>query len=750
MSVANIYWCAMPSKTGSQSKVLQQNSRWLKPALRTLSALLLAVFAASLFIYANKTLSVSVELEASPGGKTELFYNFGQLPFEGLRRAHWQIGPDERHTLNWFYRGYQSVTRLRLDPIAGSGEVRLHTLSMESRWDSRALSGDALKDAIRNTRHVENLHVDVTGVLRLTAIGEDPQLEFLVPRSFYWPGVAGLPSSVWLFVMATGAVWLLLELMAAALGRLHPPSWQAIASRKPVHIALVIALCAGLTLEASTRIGGAVFGDGLENLAASYNLYRHGILSFEATESPVPGNAREPLPPFVIALHIRGWAGQFEDISHEGLRTVEAGRLIKLSNLYWVFFGLLGSFLLALQLFRRWPLALLYTLLVFHFFFGERRWISTLYTELPAGSLLTWIALCLLLLVKTGHKRYALLAGLLMGALALTKSVFFYVLWVAIPVWAVIHAWQHRHIWRQILNSLALSVLLVVGISAVLTPWMARNALVLEQSQFSQRGGPVLYGRAVMNQMSSEEIKGALYHWGPSLYQRAVQGTDYAPIGDDLERGGRWQRLNRSRSSFFPSDYQAWLDGRPEDAISFLYYIGALYTQRLHTLQAAGHPDPAAAADRQMQAEARQMIQADPLRHIAMSGLFTWRGLWSLPLVEIPGLSRDRQQATIELINIAGFLSLMGVFAYGLLRARPQLLAVTLLPALMLIFYAGLTHNIPRYSGPAHPFMLLALILLTHGTLRFLWIRVRRRFGSGTKTPKSPQAAIPTRPLRTL
>jgi hypothetical protein len=54
----------------------------------------------------------------------------------------------------------------------------------------------------------------------------------------------------------------------------------------------------------------------------------------------------------------------------------------------------------------------------------------------------------------------------------------------------------------------------------------------------------------------------------------------------------------------------------------------------------------------------------------------------------------------------------MLLFVLGVLRRQLSLLALTLLPVLMIAFYALGTHGLPRYNSPAIPLMLISLVLV--------------------------------------
>jgi hypothetical protein len=89
---------------------------------------------------------------------------------------------------------------------------------------------------------------------------------------------------------------------------------------------------------------------------------------------------------------------------------------------------------------------------------------------------------------------------------------------------------------------------------------------------------------------------------------------------------------------------------------------------------------------------------------------FFWHGFWGLKKVEIPLVSLATQDAIVEVLNLLAGLALLTAFFVGLLRRRPDLLALTVLPFGLMSFYAFVSHSIPRYMSPAHPIMLILLV----------------------------------------
>ena len=461
---------------------------------------------------------------------------------------------------------------------------------------------------------------------------------------------------------------------------------------------------------------------------------------------PTSGNRCHP---FVTGLYLKLASLGSAQWSFEQLRSSEKSRFVKLSNLMWVFLGLLATWLLAHRLMQSHLAAMVVTIVVFWFTFHTAPLVDTLYTELPAAVLLLWTSYALLVAIQKSSLLLFLLVGLLLGMLALTKAAFLYIGVVAIPLTGILLALSARVNQRSMLRASMLpSLAMAVGLTVILSPWIIRNHLLLGETEISQRAS-VIYGRAVMNQMSMEEIKGVFYLYGPYLYQRAVAGTTLADRGDDFERGGRWQRLNRGASSFALSDREAQYAGRPDKAVSFHRIIAAEGIAFRQKAEAFGDLDPSGATEDHFRDEGMRMILEQPGRHLLLSVPFFWKGFWSFPDVRIPFAPVHWQQEIVEIVNLLSGLALFGLFLVGVLRLRLEWVAVTLLPIGMLLLHAMFTHNIPRYSLPAHPLMILALTLglFTASKSSFMWIRNRalmlRLDRSCNHTPHQCKRSLP-------
>lgn len=477
----------------------------------------------------------------------------------------------------------------------------------------------------------------------------------------------------------------------------------------------ILALTVCLLL--SWQVHKAISGDSLqydarENLIMAHNVYVNGVFS-QAWQAPFePSDYREPLPPLVTALYMA-----IEPTIHRRMPLAsffegENTRLVKQVNVLWVLFGLIGSWVLTYLACRSHLVALLAVLGGYLFFFGAGKFMDRLYTEIPAASLMVWAAAALVWLTRSGRLWVAALSGLLFGMLALTKAMFLYVFVLVALLLSMFHAFVLRDL--RLSERWVPPALLCLVFVMVVFPWMVRNKLLLDRFEISERGGVVLLVRAFKNEMTSDEMVGAYWRWGPLLYRRLVEGSALDASEADFASGGRFQRLNRSTIA---GDLEAQAAGRPEDAISFYQQVWAWRTKFVQQAEARGEQNQNNVADFLLQRRAFQMIADAPATHLAMGPLFMWRGIWCFPQIHIPYIAERYQRYVIDSVNAAAYLSLFWVFVFALVRRRYDLAAMTVVPVAILAFYVLLSHNIPRYSAPCIPIMVISFLVIVFGKL---------------------------------
>lgn len=155
-----------------------------------------------------------------------------------------------------------------------------------------------------------------------------------------------------------------------------------------------------------------------------------------------------------------------------------------------------------------------------------------------------------------------------------------------------------------------------------------------------------------------------------------------------MQRGGRLQRLNRGPSDFVEADEQADLSGRPDLAISYYRTARAERVKLERELQIEAGSKADAEVDEIIKTRAMDIIKAHPIKHLAVTPAFIWRG------------------AAVV------FPVLILALALAARRRRPDLF-VFILPAFgIVMFYALLTHFLSRYAVPTVPVAIVAGIVV--------------------------------------
>lgn len=492
-------------------------------------------------------------------------------------------------------------------------------------------------------------------------------------------------------------------------------------------IGLLICIVLSLNVRHLITEEGVRWNDDREHVSMAYNLYKHGVLSIsrEEVSPPRPSCHREPMVPWATALFMRLYPRYQSDWTlEEVLRDGPPIKTIKYVNLVWVFLSLLGAW---------WTLRLFGGNLVFcslavFLIYGLSSYRNTdvLMAEIPAAACLLWSGVFLLLAYDKKSWIACCVAGAVLGLLALTKAVFYFVFF-PIPFILMALLFLQRVPRKQ---WIFMPILLCLGFGLVVYPYMFRNYSHFDQFKITDRGGRILLIRAYKNDMTWTEIKGAFFHWAPRGYQPAI-GKMLGFSDADLMRGGVLQRLNRfsfvKDPEFEKAERLAAANGRPEDTITLLLHAGAERIKSYNDYKAAGSANPAHDADRYLQEKAIRMIKEKPFRHILLTPLFFWRGIGEIHSNNpwLPSFLRGGVfRATVRLLM---FISLFFLPLAALYRRKCGALLFTLPAIGMILFYAFFTHNVIRYPVPAYPVMIISFCVLVHWSLCDLYTMMRRR-----------------------
>ena len=447
--------------------------------------------------------------------------------------------------------------------------------------------------------------------------------------------------------------------------------------------------------------------DAGQNLRMGLNFAHHGIISLDEVEPYHPSMYREPIPVLASAVSIAlidlGLGEAPADAYFSGSRA----KLVKEQNVLWNMLLVISAFWATWVLTSSFYTSLFGAAAVFLPIPLLGPWggpnVDSLYTDLPAAVFLVLGSAFFAHGVRKGSFISTGIAGGFFGVLALTKAAFFYVFVVIAAIallfgiFMFIKNKKNQGLWH--------AVTLTVLFLAVVAPWIIRNEVQLGSYAISDRASLVLYIRAVKNTMTSEEAWGAIYYWAHPDIRGFLKGfMGYSSADTDF--GGHLQRLNRSQdSSFAKSDLQAELDGRPNDAISFYRQARAERVRLIREFRSANTKNPEAEADHILQNKAFKMIAESPGRHLAMTGLFVWRGAFLVSLI------------------------LVGAYIFAIVNKRLDVMVMVLPAAGLVAFYALLTHFIPRYGEPMIPVAtVLATVMVRTLLERFInfWIRVSK------------------------
>lgn len=443
-----------------------------------------------------------------------------------------------------------------------------------------------------------------------------------------------------------------------------------------------------------------ITSDAAQNLRMAYHLYNHGVLSNAGDiESPPPSNYREPVPPIVYAIGMYLHPGIDTNTPLQSLQRGEQTSMIKQVNFFWILLLLIGVGYLTYAVSRNrfLPFLTLFLTLVYFIRFGNH--FDTLNTELPAATLIVLFICLFVLLVK---KRSWLLyfgSGIVLGLLILTKGVFFYL--SVFFLLFVFYISNEEKKWVKF-SLFVLGTLLLVG------PWLIRNYKIYNEVSLTQRGGAVLHLRAMHNQMTGDEIVGAIYFWGPELYKDIFRNTFLGASTGDFEVGGKYQRINADHAI----DTLAVDQGSPEMAISFYSKSRAEINRLQEVLGTNGKEGPRHEAYKIMESESKEMILKQPIKHSLLSFVYLWRGIWCFPDSTIPLLSNTLQTYLHNIVNFVAYCSLFIFFFVGLFKRNDVYIALTIVPISMLLIHAFLTENLYRFSVPVIPTMLVCLSLM--------------------------------------
>jgi len=321
-------------------------------------------------------------------------------------------------------------------------------------------------------------------------------------------------------------------------------------SRRFVRLAFSILIFAALALAITSRPKRMVDFDQTFYLTVAYDIVHHQVFSngiFDDVDStaatPPPGMFFSPLYPWLLAaaMKLDPRFGRAIDCTIEAN---EKKRDLSTCEIYpWPMHLLHALFLTAAVLAIAYaaeiivsprlfyPAAILATLA----FAAEAELFSYLMTESVWVSLYSVLMTAFIVALKSWRRRDFAIAGLILGALCLTRVSFLAIAPVLIGI-VLLYARSRLPRWRGAAgHAAALALALIV----VMTPWVARNAVSLGRVALSEEyGSATLVERFAFNDMRTHEFVLAFPYCVPTVGP-AVVGTLF---GADAMRRFEWDQ----------------------------------------------------------------------------------------------------------------------------------------------------------------------------------------------------------------
>ncbi len=469
----------------------------------------------------------------------------------------------------------------------------------------------------------------------------------------------------------------------------------------PLQRVFAAIVCVALAAAALASINGSpIEKDAAQNLQMGITLCHAGVMSLDETAPYGPSMYREPAPIASTAAAVcmaDALLGPADATAYfHGARA----KYVKYQNVVWLVLLWIGVFAATRWFTGSFWLPLLAGLLAVRPFLDSHapEGVNDLYTELPAAALMSFASLLAASAVLR-HKAWLMAAaGACFGLLTLTKAATLYVF--AGMMFVLLLSYARSSDPPRRARRLGLLALMAGTFLVCVVPWIGRNYEIFGKPQISDRGGLVLYTRALMDQVSPVEYRGSFYVWArPAL--RPYVGSMLGFSERDLELGGRLERLSGGPgTAVYDHDRQAEVSGRPQDAVSFYRKARAERVRLERQFESLGNPHPDVAADGALQQEGMQMVRHDFKSNLALVLPLIWRSA----LLLFP------------------FLALAFLYA---IWSRRFALALFILPSFAtLSFYALATHFEPRPSDIAHPIAIVAACVLLEIALRSrFWVR---------------------------
>jgi len=489
-------------------------------------------------------------------------------------------------------------------------------------------------------------------------------------------------------------------------------------SKKIIKTVCIFILISLLTYISSSRITGQFFGwDPLENTIASLSLINMGSISDKDGKLT---NQREPIPIIIHAAYIKF----FTDIPHykpieQIIVKKDYRSAISKVNLVYVWFTLIGILILSIQLTRKFKIALAAILLSWLFFLGNVQHLYSPHTEIVASMFLVFSTISMVRLYRQVNITNAIVVGLLLGLLSLTKMPAAYVSIVSILILLVVILIKTNISFNYFIQ---ISLSLILTFILVITPWILRNQYYSKsadsdiQSAITQRGGNILNARADLSNNIISDIPGYIYVYSPMILKKYLFEKYLGFERKDLWPEGKYdvQKYDRPDSRFKNEAIQA---GYLKPATP-----GANESIKAKlTIQDLLNPDRKFEHDQIRHEQGMKKISNEPLKHLVSTAVVAWRGMWSFSGKSHPPESYSLYHVGNSILsvffNFICFFSLLLMPLIAVIRKRFDLLIFSIFSVGYFWIYAIFSHFIPRYSAPLIPISVIAMLIMAQETL---------------------------------
>lgn len=459
---------------------------------------------------------------------------------------------------------------------------------------------------------------------------------------------------------------------------------------------LVLVTLAFLVLRSAAIPLDALRADQSQYLSYAFNTLKRGVFGVRASE---PDQRREPGYPLLLAVGMLVHPGiELDGSQRRCITTGEPDCIAAVTGLKAVnvvFLGLSGIAAFATVLaVTGSPVAawIAFLWLMASATYGQ--YVGRFFPEIVAGFLIVVLSLrAWRLAIEAPARRAWFTTGLLLGALTLTKATFYYLAPLLALALAVHAALAKRVPLRE---AAVLGVVLLAGTAVLTVPWQIRNLISTGTTDLSGRAGLVLTVRANFDELPANGSLGAMATFTPhntALRAYLTDGWLTPEVAAFLEPPGdpKTRAYDRQRELAEPRGLNA-------------------YSAELDSL---------------LEREALARIEANWPGHLRLTPVLAYRGLFvDSGLGFFPERLNDEDRAPRAGTLLFGaspgwfypapivqnallFLPAMLAFLWCVLTGRWPLVFLMLPAAYLFGLQSFMSHNIPRYSAPLIPMLVV-------------------------------------------